>query len=215
MHKITTIGEHSICMDLLPPKPNILDAGCRGFDITRYFGVNEPPVNVINVDIADLPARTKIQIEPVYKHKSVWTNKAYANYTYYNLGISNYNGLGEIKLNAIDPQATELLPSRSPEIPVFVYTTEKLKHLLNIEWWDYIKLDVEGEEYQILDTNLHPMATQVSVEFHEHTHRAIGKENLDNLLDKLSRWYHIYNRNWESRHCAGFNYWDILLIAKF
>jgi len=204
-------------MDILPTDGAILDAGCRGFSLDDFF-YSKLSTRVINVDIDDLENGLPFEIDPVQKTiRAVFSPHGKNNMSktsYFKLGISNYNGLGEVKPCAIDPQATELISSKSPEIPVYVYTTERLKQLLNIEWWDFIKLDVEGEEYQILETGLHPMATQVSVEFHEHTARAIGKEKLDELLDKLSIWYYIYNRNWESRHGAGFNYWDVLLIAK-
>ena len=213
MHKITTIGEHSICLDLLPAIANILDGGCRGFDISKQFKGKEG-INVVNVDISDLPVKTKKEILYTdYTRETIYDG--YPDFSYIRAGISNYIGSGAVNINLSDPQATTLGRLTPHDVDVVsVFTTEKLKQLLNIEWWDYIKLDVEGEEYKILETNLHPMATQVSVEFHEHTHRAIGKEKLDALLDHLSQWYDIYNRNWESRHCAGFNYWDVLLIAK-
>lgn len=218
MHKISNIGEHCVCLELLPENATVLDAGCRGFTLDDFF-YSRTNSKVINADIDNLENGIPFEIDPVHKNiKPVAYSKINSDTPYHDylkIGISNYNGLGEVKPCAIDPQATELLiSSKSPEIPVHVYTTERLKQLLNIEWWDFIKLDIEGEEYQILETGLHPMATQVSVEFHEHTSRAIGKEKLDELLDKLSRWYYIYNRNWESRHGAGFNYWDVLLIAK-
>ena len=74
-------------------------------------------------------------------------------------------------------------------------------------------MDIEGEEISVLEKSKHPIAAQVSVEFHAHARRQT-KIQLDILLDWLSDWYEIKNRVWEERHCAGFNYWDILLIAK-
>lgn len=214
MHKITTIGEHAICMDILPEDANILDAGCRGFDIANYFNKNKN-IRVINIDIDRLheACSQTIDIKGDIHGKCEGVKFFPEMNTYLRVGVSNYNGFSGVE-HTKDLQATHLGVLGTNET-VIVYTTEKLKQILGIKWWDYIKLDVEGEEYQILDTNFHPMATQVSVEFHEHTHKAIGKENLDALLNHLSRWYHIYNQNWESRHGAGFNYWDILLIAKF
>jgi hypothetical protein len=93
-------------------------------------------------------------------------------------------------------------------------TVTDFSQRVGVHHWDLIKLDIEGEEYKILERATHPMATQVSVEFHEHTDKRIGRDKLDDLLNRLSQFYYINNRVWESRHGAGFNYWDILLTSK-
>ena len=84
--------------------------------------------------------------------------------------------------------------------------------MLGVEKWDLIKMDIEGEEIKVLRSLQHPYCKQISVEFHAHCGQT--KQELDELLDWLSTWYDIHNRVWEERHGAGFNYWDVLLIAK-
>lgn len=101
-----------------------------------------------------------------------------------------------------DPQGTHIKDGEDIEM----VTIESLGE------FDLVKLDIEGEEYSILKQSKHPIAKQVSVEFHAHINQT--KEQLDSLLNNLEQYYTIHNRVWESRHGAGYNYWDILLIAK-
>ena len=104
-----------------------------------------------------------------------------------------------------DPQARRLIEGGD----TLVFTFEELEE--DHGKFDLVKLDVEGEEIKILKSNKHPMAKQLSVEFHAHLGQT--KEELDALLEYLSQFYTIHAK-WESRHGAGFNYWDTLLISK-
>jgi len=102
-----------------------------------------------------------------------------------------------------DPQATNTKEGND----IDVYSIKSLH-----DSYDLIKLDIEGDEYEILKHSEHPMAKQLSIEFHAHCGKQT-KEQLDELLTYLSTWYDI-SATWESRHGAGFNYWDVLFIAK-
>lgn len=186
MNNVKVIAEHSVDLDLLPTKATILDAGCRGFEFTDYF--ERKGHVVFSVDIDELPEKR--------------------NYT--RIAISDEDGkCGINKTN--DPQATHILPGDE----IHKVTVKTMAERLKVKRWDLIKLDVEGEEYNILNNaESHPIANQVSVEFHAHCRPEQTKQALDKLLDKLSEYYFIKNRNWESKHGAGFNYWDVLLIAK-
>ncbi len=214
-HDITLIGEHSVCLDLIQKNGYVLDAGCRGFDITNFFEHHEKHPVVINCDIDDLPGSTHELIEgdgeQVISLNSYITRKRELPF-YFKCGIANYNGYCQVR-KTHDPQGHYLDETLTSHEQVRVLTTEAMRKVLGIRMWDLIKLDIEGSEYGILDYP-GPIAKQVSVEFHEHTDRGIGKQKLDELLDHLEKWYTIYNRNWESRHGAGFNYWDVLLIVK-
>lgn len=184
---ITTISEHSVCLDLLPAEARILDAGCRGFEFTNYF--RERGHQVLAIDIDELPEGNK----------------------YLLAGIGYTSGKAGVSESA-DPQARRLTHPVPGKPEVDVYNIEQLKALAGGPF-DLIKMDVEGEELAILNAAAHPMAKQVSVEFHAHC-TLQTRAQLDTLLDWLSRWYTVCNRVWENRHGAGFNYWDILLIAK-
>lgn len=184
------IAEHSVCLDLLPTKARILDAGCRGMEFTNFF--RDKGHKVIALDIDDIGDQKE----------------------YTRAGIGSISGFSMITPHS-DPQARRLDGIRNRgmvkhENEVCVFTLEELEAG---EKFDLIKLDVEGEEMMILPTVKHPIAKQVSVEFHAHCGRH-SKKDIDDLLDMLSEHYTIYNRVWESRHGCSPNYWDILLIAK-
>lgn len=186
MNNVKVIAEHSVDLDLLPEKATILDAGCRGFEFTDYF--EKKGHVVFSVDIDNLEDRKN----------------------YINIAISDTNGMCNVN-HTPDPQATHISDGNQ----IHKVTIETLKERLHLKRWDLIKLDIEGEEYNVLNnaTN-HPIANQISVEFHAHCRPEQSQKALDKLLDKLSEFYFIKNRSWESRHGAGFNYWDVLLIAK-
>lgn len=128
---------------------------------------------------------------------------------YYRYAIAHKDGSCGVS-NERDPDATHIIEGN--EIPMM--TIESFGKLVKVDKWDLIKMDIEGEEYNILKESKHPMAPQVSVEFHAHCVQSQTKGVLDNLLDWLSTWYYIHNRVWEEKHSCHANYWDILLIAK-
>jgi len=126
---------------------------------------------------------------------------------YYRCAISDTNSLCGI-VNTNDPQARHITDGND----IIVMTIDSFSKLVGVEKWDLIKMDIEGEEIKVLKSLKHPYCKQISVEFHAHVNQT--KEELDSLLDWLSEWYTIHNRNWVTMHGAGYNYWDILLIAK-
>lgn len=126
---------------------------------------------------------------------------------YYQIAISDKNGTCGIKHTA-DLQGAHIIPNGE----IRMMTIDSFSDFVKVKKWDLIKMDIEGEEIKVLRSLEHPYCKQITVEFHAHCRQT--KEELDSLLDWLEKWYHIHNRVWESRHGAGFNYWDVLLIAR-
>lgn len=127
---------------------------------------------------------------------------------YFQLAISDKDGWCGIEQTK-DPQATHIKEGNE----IKMMTLKSFSDFVNVNHWDLIKMDIEGEEMKVLRSSRHPIANQISVEFHAHTGKQTRKE-IDDLLDWLKRFYWIENRDWEERHCCSANYWDILLIAK-
>lgn len=122
--------------------------------------------------------------------------------------ISDKDGVcGVVKTE--DAQATHI----GTGTDVRMMTLETLNKYVSVDHWHIIKMDIEGEEMSVLQSANHPIADQVTVEFHAHTGRQ-NRKQIDALLTYLKKWYVIENRYWEDRHCAGCNYWDILLVAR-
>lgn len=181
---IQEIHEHTVDLSLLPEKSNILDLGCRGFLFTNYF--RDLGHNVVAVDIDDFP-----------------------NQDYHKLAISDSDGFCDV-VHTSDPQAKHITDGGSLK----KMTIDSFSKMVGVEKWDLIKIDIEGSEIGILKNSTHPLAKQVSVEFHAHCVPSQTKEELDNLLNYLSRFYDIHNREWKPMHGVGCNYWSVLLISK-
>lgn len=181
---IGQVHEHSLNQSLIPLHGNILDLGCRDFIFTDFFKSQE--YNVVSVDIGKFEG------------------------SYHRFGISHENGWCYCQ-DERDPDATHITHREvGDKIPMV--TIETLSKMFGIKHWDLIKMDIEMAEYEVLKQGKHPMASQICVEFHAHCGQT--KEQLDELLDMLSEYYEIYGRDWKEEHSAGFNYWDVLLIAK-
>jgi hypothetical protein len=128
---------------------------------------------------------------------------------YYRCAISNEDGLCGL-VHTKDPQGKYIKTGNE----IKKYTIESFGKMVGIDQWDVVKLDCEGEEYNILISLTSPPAKQLSIEFHEHTERKIGRDNIDMILKHLDNWYDRKVINWDTRHGAGYNYWDVLLVLK-
>lgn len=185
---IQVIAEHSVCMDLLPEKANILDLGCRGFEFTNYF--RSLGHNVIPVDIDD------------FKRSD-----------YYRLAVSDYVGTAHI-FRSRDPQATRIDSNIHTGEQISVYDMHALCKLVGVKHFDLIKMDVEGEEKQIIMSMHHDYATQLSIEFHLHTN-AYPIDEVHKMKVRLRNLGYNWSLHEKSaRHGCGMNYWDSLFIRS-
>jgi len=128
---------------------------------------------------------------------------------YYRCGITDINGkMGIHKTN--DPQATSLKYGDE----IVVYTIETFSALQGIVFWDLIKMDVEGSEFNIIMGMNKPMAKQLSIEFHLHTglYSDIGMQLMERKLESLG--YEPISHDLTAQHGAGYNYWDSLFVLK-
>lgn len=183
--KLTTIAEHTVCLELLPKYAKVIDAGCRGMAFTDEL--RKLKHDVYPIDCDNLPQTQYFQYALSHKQEP------------YSL------------IKTSDPQATHIELNHFSDL--CTHTIDSFSKVVGIRHWDLIKLDIEGAEFAILEEARHPIADQVSVEFHAHC-TTQTKEEIDELLKHLSNWYTIHNQVWENRHGAGYNYWDVLLINK-
>lgn len=176
---IQVVHEHSVCVSMLAPHSRILDAGCRDFEFTNAFRNLGHQVTAIDIGAFN-GNYLRVGLSTTFKSCFISDDK--------------------------DPQANKL--SETGRHKINAVPLSELERIAGGKF-DLIKLDIEGEELPVLASLKHPIAKQISVEFHAHCGQT--KQQLDELLDWLSEWYSIHNRIWEERHGAGFNYWDILL----
>ena len=188
---IQTIAEHSVDLDLIPEKANILDIGARGVAFSKYF--QSLGHNVLTVDADDIEGITHPR-----------------------LAISDRAGMARL-YKSRDPQATRInedfgLWDEFESVECVTLLEFSLAN--DILMWDLIKIDVEGSELAII-TSLHePPAKQLSIEFHLHTKVYGGAEvvMMENKL--LSLGYFPAKHDMTEQHGMGRNYWDSLWILK-
>jgi hypothetical protein len=183
---IKVIDNHSVAVDLLTKGP-VLDAGARGFVFAKWFADRGHSVYALDPS-PDLEAPKNDNIAFI----------DFALTSLYGSALLDRTG---------DPGAWHLANSGLP------VQTVSLSYF-NEGNWDVIKLNIEGSEYDVLNTWPGPIARQIVVSFHEHTNRARGRAECDRLIDKMRQWYMPFNVVWEERYCCHANYWDVLFIRK-
>lgn len=189
MTNIKDCGEHSVDIALLPDFAKVLDIGCRGFLFKGHIIAHVPTAAVHCVDIDQLDCYPEM---------------------YERCAISDFDGMcGLIKTD--DPQATKINKAGTG---IDSYTLESYSKKVGVEFWDLIKIDTEGSEYEIIMGMLKPMAKQLSIEFHlfNSTYTIFAMNAMENKLKELG--YEAVKHEWTSQHGAGFNYWDSLFVLK-
>lgn len=185
--KLERIHEHTVDTSLLPDGANILDIGCRGFLFTNYFNAIGG-YNVYPVDIDYLGPEG-----------------------YFQVAICDYNGFCTT-IKTSDSQATRISKGRVGNI--HCRTLESFMKDVKIKFFDLIKIDVEGSEYEIIMSLDKAPAKQLSIEFHLHT-GIYGYYEMTMMEDKLKALgYYAVQHELTEEHGAGKNYWDSLWILK-
>lgn len=183
---MTTIAEHTVDLSLLPKGANILDIGCRGFlffdDLVRLGH------KVVAIDVDRLETSRP----------------------YYRIAITGQNGYVDIKYSP-DPQAVSVRQTfRMTDTESM--TLSKFSETVGVPFWDLIKIDVEGSEYEIIMSLTEPPAKQLSIEFHLHT-GIYGAREVKQMEDKLlSLGYFPAKHDKYPAHGLPANYWDSLFI---
>lgn len=190
---MVTIDEHTFDETLLNENSKVLDVGCRGFNFALWIRQNTgAKVTAIDADPAI--------VDPLIKGVEYLNRAVVSDIT----GAVDYYSFGNGTASYI-----ETCGGKPSECEVFHVKTYKIE-----PFWDLIKLDCEGAEYDILMNMDRPIAKQISVEFHEHTQAAKGDDYMQKLFARLSVDYHIGNLIKETRHGCIANYWDVLLTLK-
>lgn len=109
-----------------------------------------------------------------------------------------------------------IAPKDSKRQMVRCYSMDQISKMMRIEFWDIVKLDCEGSEYEILLDWPGPIAGQITVEFHDFTgSNPDGEKTYNRIFDHLGKWYDIVQHEKTVTSSANFdNYWDTLLVLK-
>ena len=178
-----------------------IDAGCRGFDFTR-FCLNRGPVYSLDIE--------KFEVPPMVgqmSHKVIFKQAAL---TYYSGHVDAYffgNGTGNfIRPVNEAPGNTEDRPCEMRTVPAI--TLDDIYKEIGTDI-DLLKLDIEGSEYEVM-MKMEPIPKQVSVETHEHCHPHLHNEYWPKILERMCKHYYLHLFNVEPRY----HFMDCLFIRK-
>lgn len=187
--EIIKVAEHYVAISELRSPANILDLGARDFNFTRYFDARGDYVLPVDID------------------PSLGNERPYLNYA-----VSNFNGICGIKRTA-DAQATRMTRTISGNIEnAECVTLERLLEITTVPYFDLIKMDIEGAEYEVIMSLTKAPAKQISCEFHIHT-GAYSQPDVAIMVAKLhSLGYKTVTHELTNQHGAGLNFWSSLFI---
>lgn len=185
---IEVIAEHSVDTFYLKEKSKILDAGCRGFEFT--YALRKMGHSVWPIDCDD----------------------TLGSIDYYHCALTDKDGFTYL-LRTNDSQAIRVTKVLTEE-KVITRNLDSISKEFQISFWDLIKLDIEGSEYEVIMSLEKAPAKQISIEFHLHT-GIYGFYEMNLMEDKLKGLgYKAVKHELTEQHGAGKNYWDSLFILQ-
>ena len=156
---LVTLASHTIDLDLLPERPTVLDVGCRDFDFTREILKLRPGARIIAMDPAP-DVRLDGQLDDLVGEVA-FINMALVGDDRAGAGFAHFStGHGDFITDLAEYYDAEMI-----RVPCVNIT--RLMKARGIEHWDLVKLDAESSEFEILQNWPGPIATQLSVEFHD------------------------------------------------
>ena len=202
---LVCLAGHTIDESLLPEDPVVLDVGCRSFDFCQEILNIRPSARIIAMDPdPDMEDPQMAGVEFVNK-ALVFGDKASSGYASYSTGEGNMLTDLESYYDA------RMLTVECVQIA-------RLMEDLDIEYWDLVKLDCEGSEFDILANWPGPIANQISVEFHdghpqrEGAHREPHERYFNSLWSRLADYkvvQHIFFKQGD-----WFGHWDSLFVLN-
>lgn len=206
--KTVSIDGHTFSPDFLTAEGWIIDAGCRGFRFPEWMAKNKPRIehedfnyNTYCLDIEHFE-KPEGNIVTVFNRAGLYKSSGITWAHFFGNGTGNFlKGINDEPYNGEDrPCKTEI---------VDCVTLEEIYHQIGTNI-DLLKLDIEGAEYEVM-LNMEPIPKQITVEFHEHCHKKTHDRYIDEILNRLHKWYHInlYIREWPQ-----YKYMDCLFIRR-
>ncbi len=207
---LVKLAGHTVDLDLLPERPVVLDVGCRGFDFTREVLALRPRGCVVALDPDPQIENPQIPNCMFLRCALVGDDRTEANYAGWSTGEGNM-------LCEVSPHYAE----RSHK--VLCHNVTFIQNAWSVHGWDLfhfdvVKLDCEESEFGILENWPGPIATQISVEFHDWTGpwESAAKNSptyYPNLWAGPLKDYEVVQHEL-SRQGEGVGHWDTLLRLR-
>lgn len=194
-------NEHTVDLDRLTPGGWVLDAGCRFFDLSECFV--KLGCKVLAID------PSKNVVDPNME-----------NVTFEQVALMGNPNIKVAQFSDSHDAAHLVYEHRNPTPHVAQYnvqcmTVENLMSKHGIKHFDVVKLDCEGAEFDVLRHWAGPVATQISVAFHDFVNPEWCKAAYPSILKHLGQWYDVVQHEPYVRHGHGTPcYWDSLFTLR-
>jgi FkbM family methyltransferase len=202
---LQSLASHTIDIDLLPDEPTVLDVGCRWFDFTRGILAYRPKARIIALDpSSDVTWPPDLPLGQVsFAHVALIGGDDFS--TNFAEGIAGDGG-GNFALQA-DSHGDYRIRR------VLCMNLAKLMHSHQVKHFDAIKLDAEGSEFGILENLPGPVATQISVEWHDWT-GPWKQHGCGAAMAHMERLGYRTIQHELSKQGTGIGHWDSLFVLK-
>lgn len=178
---LLTIEHHTVDLGLLPEAPLVLDVGCRMFDFTRGVKAVRPKATIYAMDPDPEMPRPEMSGVAHLQEALIYGDDKTTEYVSWHDGIGNFVPHGAPRIFF---QLATANQGKFIKVPCTCIT--HLMHRLGVKHWDLVKLDCEASEFAILENWPGPIATQISVEFHDyHDRQRWNDAYFECLLGKL------------------------------
>lgn len=204
---LQALASHTVDMDLLPEEPVVLDVGCRWFDFVNAIQIRRKHAQAIAMD----PARDVVP-------PTMETRGALPPFTFLNAALVG-GGHTFQKLAHFSTGEGDFLTTldRYHDAEMYEVPCLRIRDVMrecDVTHFDLVKLDCEGSEFGILENWPGPIATQISVEFHDWQNPAIRDGSYyDQLMRNQLRRYRLVQHDL-SVQGTGLGHWDSLLCLK-
>ncbi len=182
--KLESVETHTLDVDRLR-RGWVLDAGCRDFLFSRAMINLGCRVVALDPD----PSVTLDEGGPTFDRRpfDLW---------FFRVGLSTADGEDDLVLME-NPEMRHLSAASgfsqwrdAQRIRTETITISSLMRELDVYFWECVKLDVEGAEYEILRKWPGPIARQITVEFHDHMEKR-PPELYTEIREHLGQWYDV------------------------
>ena len=198
---LTSIDSHTVDLDLLPEAPAVLDVGARNFQFARLILETRPNARVYAMDPDRAIADPGIAGLSFLNMALVADEKTQSGYASYSTGEGNF--------------LTDSPVWYADVYQVPCVNIQTLMRDLGVAHWDLVKLDCEGQEFPILEDWPGPIATQVSVEFHDHvTPGRRSAEYFRGLWKRLPDYRIVQHEPTQVGPAGVVGHWDSLLALN-